>query len=304
MRHIALERTDDKSLRSRAPFFMKQAYRQSLKFRARARILTSRVRLLPDFIIIGAQKSGTTSLYNYLIKHPCIGSSIWKEVNFFDINFRKGIAWYRAHFPSLLHKYYVEQIRKQNFVTGEKTPDYIFYPYAPKRILETVPRVKLIVLLRNPVERAYSHYRHEVRLGVETLPFEKAIEREEKRLRGEMEKMLEDENYYSYKYRDYSYLTKGIYADQLKTWMKLFPKEQILIMKSEDFFNNPSTIFKRVLEFLNLPSWEPKKYRKHNVGWLLGKMNATTRNRLFDYFEPHNQRLYKYLGVNFGWDKQ
>lgn len=290
-------------MRERAPLFIKKAYRHGLQSYARTRIITSQIRLLPDFIIIGAQKCGTSSLYRNLIKHPCVGSAIWKEVNFFDINFKKGTAWYRAHFPSFLHKYYVKQIRKQNYVTGEKTPDYIFYPHAPKRVLETVPQVKLIVLLRNPVGRTYSHYRHEVRLGYETLSFEDAIEKEKKRLHGEMEKMLEDENYYSYKYQHYSYLSKGIYIDQLKNWMKIFPKEQILILKSEDFFNAPTSIFKQVLEFLNLPTWEPKGYRKYNVGQLTEKMNAATKKRLINYFEPHNQRLHKYLGIELGWNE-
>lgn len=268
------------------------------------RMQKDQILLIPDFIIIGAQRCGTTSLYNYLTKHPHVVSSYKKEVHFFDVNFKNGIGWYRAHFfPSFSYKYYVKQISKQDIVTGEASPYYIFHPHAPKRILETVPRAKLIALLRNPVDRAYSHYRHEVKLGVETLSFKDAIEKEEERLRGEMEKMLEDENYYSFNHQHYSYLSRGIYVDQLKTWMNLFPKEQILILKSEDFFNDPPAIFKQVLEFLNLPSWELKEYRKYNVGWLAEKMDATIRKRLIDYFEPHNQRLHEYLGVNFGWEK-
>lgn len=268
------------------------------------RVQTDHIQLMPDFIIIGAQRCGTTSLYNYLTKHPCVVSSYKKEVHFFDINFGKGLAWYRAHFfPSFLYKYYIKQISKQDMVAGEASPYYIFHPHAPKRISEIVPRVKLIVLLRNPVDRAYSHYRNEVKLEVETLSFEDAIEREEERLRGDVEKVLEDENYYSFNHQHYSYLSRGVYVDQLKIWMNLFPNEQILILKSEDFFNNPPTIFKRVIEFLNLPIWEPKEYRKYNIGWLARKMNATIRKRLIDYFEPHNQRLYEYLGVNLGWNR-
>lgn len=296
-----MTRIGDKSF---LPLSMKRAYRESLKLYTRARVLTSRIQLLPDFIIIGAQRCGTTSLYRNLVQHPCVAPAIFKEVHFFDNNFMKGIAWYRAHFPSFLHKYYVEQIRKQELVTGESSPYYIFHPHASKRILETVPQVKLIALLRNPVDRAYSHFRHEVRLGVETLPFEDVMGREEERLRGEIEKMLEDENYYSFNHEHYSYLSRGIYVDQLKIWMKNFPKEQILILKSEDFFNNPSAVFGQIIEFLRLPNWEPKEYRKYNVGYYArAHMDATIRKRLIDYFEPHNQRLYEYLGVNFGWNR-
>ncbi len=260
------------------------------------RLLTSHIRVLPDFIIIGAQRCGTTSLYNYLSQHPCVVPALVKEVHFFDINFHKGIHWYRSHFPTFLEKY------KQNIITGEASPYYIFHPHAARRIFKIIPQVKLIVLLRNPVDRAYSHYHHEVRIGAETLSFEEAIEKESERLKGEIKKMLENENYYSFNHQHYSYLSRGIYIDQIKVWMSLFPKEQILIIKSEDFYANPSAVFRRVLEFLNLPIWEPKEYKKFNYA-NYPKMNPATRKRLIKFFEPYNQKLYEYLGVNFGWDR-
>ena len=265
------------------------------------RILPNQIRLLPDFIIIGAQKCGTTSLYHYLKQHPCVGPVLLKEVNFFDNHYSKGIAWYRTHFPSVLYKFCIKQISKQNFVTGEASPDYIFHPHAPKRVLKILPQVKLIILLRNPVDRAYSHYHHQLRKGREALSFEKAIEKEEERLGGELQKMLLNENYFSLNRQHYSYLSRGIYIDQLKTWINLFPRKQFLIIKSEDFFENPPRIFKHVLKFLNLPNWELKEYRKINYG-NYSKIDATTRKHLIDYFKPHNQRLYEYLGVNFGWE--
>jgi len=264
------------------------------------RILTGPIRLLPDFIIIGAQKCGTTSLYRYLMQHPCVVPPFRKEVHFFSIHFGRGLTWYQSHFPSFLYKAYTRQTRGRNLVIGEASPYYIFHPVAPKRISETIPQVELIAMLRNPVDRAYSHYHHEVRKGRETLPFEAAIEREAERLAGETERMIEDENYYSFNHHRYTYLSRGIYVNQLEIWLRFFSREQILILKSEDLYADSSTVLRHVLEFLNLPAWEPKEYMNYNPAGY-PRMNPNTKKRLTDYFEPHNQRLYKYLGASFDW---
>src|SRR5438067_2618788 len=217
---------------------------------------TASLRVLPDFLIIGTQRGGTTSLYRYLKAHPCIAAPSYKDVHFFDRRYRKGLQWYRGHFPMTWEKAYAQQIRKRPFLTGEASPSYLFHPLAPKRVAEALPHVKLIVLLRNPVSRAYSQYHHAIELGFETLSFAEAIEAEEERTAREHEKILKDERYYSEEYKHRSYLTKGIYVDQLQAWMKMFPREQFLILKSEDFYADPSATFKQVLTFLNLPDTE------------------------------------------------
>jgi hypothetical protein len=255
---------------------------------------------MPDFVIIGAQKCGTTYLYERLIQHSGVVSAFTKEVHFFDVNFRKGVGWYRAHFPAYPED--IKQDPKLVFITGEASPYYVFHPHVPKRLHAIAPQAKLILLLRNPVNRAYSHYHHEVRWGFETLTFEDAIEREHERLLGETEKMLGDENYYSFNHEHYSYLARGIYVDQLKNWMKVFPQEQLLILKSEDFYNDTPSIMKRVTDFLKLPSYDPEEYGRPTSS-PYPKMDASMRKYLIDYFGPHNQRLYDYLGVNFGWDE-
>src|SRR5437879_9845243 len=131
---------------------------------------TNWIRLLPDFIIIGTQRGGTTSLYSYLASHPSVGPASTKEVHFFDNKYTKGLAWYRAHFPSAIEKYYAEHIQKRKFITGESSPYYLFHPHVPKRVAKDVPHAKFIVLLRNPVDRAYSQYNHAVDGGRETVP--------------------------------------------------------------------------------------------------------------------------------------
>lgn len=268
------------------------------------RLSTRHMRVFPDFLIVGAQKCGTSSLYRNLVKHPSIVPAFVKEIYFFSSAryFQKGVHWYKAHFPLLPHKYFNTRIRKLDFLTGEASPGYIFYPHAPRRISELLPDVKIIVLLRNPVDRAYSHYYHEVRKKRESLSFEDAIKKEEQRLRGEFDKIMEDEHYFSFNFLHYSYLLRGIYVDQLKRLNNYFSKDQIIILKSEDFFKDPQASFEQVIQFLGLPDWQVKDFRKANVGYY-SKMDTVMRNRLIDYFAPHNQRLYEYLGINFGWEK-
>jgi hypothetical protein len=272
------------------------------------RTATSPIRLEPDFIIIGAQKGGTTSLFYYLADHPNIVGARRKEVHFFNNNFHKGMSWYRAQFPTSFHKYYAKNIRKRDFLTGEASPYYLPHPYAPQRIASHLPHVKLIVLLRNPVERAYSSYRHQMFYGFEHLSFEEAIACEEERMQEDLEKLQTSDNYYSHNHQHFSYLLRGKYAEQLEVWFKLFPREQFLIMKSEDFFEEPAAIYKQTLAFLNVPILEPKAiikegYTQYNKAQYTppSKMDPALRKHLVEYFEPYNQRLYELVGRDFDW---
>ncbi len=268
--------------------------------------MTSPLRLLPDFLIIGTQRGGTTSLYNYLQTHPCIEPSSTKEIHFFDRRFNRGLAWYRGHFPSRVEKYYAQRLGRRAFVTGEASPSYLFHPHVPRRVAEALPQARLIILLRNPVDRAYSQYYHAIEHGFETLPFEEAIKDEVERTAAEREKILRDEHYESYVYRHRSYLSRGIYVEQLQTWMGLFPREQFLILRSEDFYASPAASIKQVLAFLALPQEESQLtgqvYKQYN-NTTYSRMDAALRKRLIQFFEPHNARLYEFLGSNFGWDK-
>ncbi|HLO49759.1 MAG TPA: sulfotransferase domain-containing protein [Kamptonema sp.] len=247
----------------------------------------------PDFIIIGVQKGGTTSLYNYLIQHPQIAAAAQKEVHFFDLNFEKGIEWYSSQFPDIAEN--------KHLLAGEASPYYIFHPRVPQRIYDLFPQVKLIVLLRNPVDRAISHYHYYVKIQYEHLSLEDAIAAEPSRLQGEIEKLLASETYYSYNHQHHTYLSRGIYADQLPAWMTLFPKEQILILKSEDLYAKPAATFNTTLEFLNLPPHQLDNYGKHNSGEY-PPVSKEIYQQLVEYFRPHNQRLTEYLGRDFGWE--
>ncbi len=267
--------------------------------------VTHPLRLLPDFLIIGAQRGGTTSLYHYLQAQLCLELTATKELHFFDRRFHEGLAWYRAHFPTLLEKYFAQSFHRRAFLTGEATPGYLFHPHAPKRVADVLPHVKLIVLLRNPVDRAYSHYHHIVDLGYEHLSFEEAIHWEEERIGEERKRMLADEGYESYSYEHFSYLSRGRYVEQLQVWMRLFPFEQFLILKSEDFYADPVSILQQVLTFLEVPQKQRhlplKDYAQHNHK-TSSQMDAALRTRLLEYFRSHNAALYNFLGVHFGWD--
>ena len=251
--------------------------------------------MLPDFIIIGVQRGGTTSLYQYIIKHPQVVPASQKELHFFDYNFNKGISWYQSQF--------IDDIKgDEHILTGEASPYYIFHPHAPKRISKIAPSVKIIVLLRNPVDRAYSHYCHEIRMEIEKLSFENAIKEERRRLEGEIEKMIHDETYHSFNHQNFSYLAREIYVDQLKVWNKFFAKDQILIICSEDFYTKPHTITNEVFDFLGISKHDLSVYKIFNHE-NHEPMNESTRKTLIEYFKPHNEKLYKFLNRNFGWNK-
>lgn len=269
--------------------------------------LTAPLRVLPDFLIVGTQRGGTTSLYHYLLQSPYVESAMVKELHFFDKQFTKGILWYRAHFPTLLHKYTRPHPYSTSCFTGEASAYYLFHPHVARRVKAVVPQAKIIILLRNPVDRAYSQYCLEVELDRESLSFEEALEREEERINKETEKVLAHEYYVSPNHSRYSYKARGRYIEQLPAWQSLFPPEQILILKSEDLYTNTTEIVEKTLKFLGLPELasqqkdglsEVKNYVKHAHP----KLKPATREKLAEYFAPYNQRLYQALDRDFGWD--
>ena len=262
--------------------------------------VTQNFHTLPDFLIIGAAKCGTSSLYDYLMQHPSVGKSLTKQIHFFDRYFDRGLGWYKVCFPLNFEKFYFQKILKKIFVTGEATPHYMTHPLAAKRAYSLVPNVKIIVMLRNPVDRAYSHYMMEKDHGKEELSFEDAIENEDMRSAGEFEKMLNNEDNIGINYPHRAYIKSGEYLKQIKRWRKYYSKENFLFIKSEDFNKNPNKVYNDVLNFLGLSPYklpEYKKIRKRNYE----KMNLDTRMKLTKYFEPLNKQLDEYLGIDFHW---
>ena len=235
---------------------------------------------LPDFVIIGTMKGGTTYLYHLLSQHPLVEPAAAKELQFFNRYFDEGVEWYRQCFPVPRWE------NGRRTITGEATPGYLPHPPAPERMARIIPEARLIALLRNPVDRAYSDYQQVTRKGRETRTFEEAMDYEN----------LDD--------APRKFLSKSIYVDQLLRWSEFFDRQQMLVLKSEDFFEDPAGTLKPVLSFLDLPEWKPKVWDLHykrNKGDYEGGMDPATRRRLEEYFEPHNRRLYDFLGQDFGW---
>lgn len=264
------------------------------------RDLTAKKRILPSFIIIGAQRCGTTSLYDYLSHHPQIIPSPVKELFYFDDYYTRPIEWYKSFFPTQKQREKLERDLVANVITGEASPSYFFNPYSAKRIKETLPDVKLILVLRDPIERAYSHYNHIRRLNREPLSFEEAIEKEEQRITPDIEKLAKDEFYKADQRRDYSYLTRGYYAKQLKEWFKHFPKEQLLIVQSEEFYRETPKVYNEIVEYLGLNSYTLPTFEAKNA-LKYAKMAPETKEKLKAYFAPKNEELYELLGKRFDW---
>jgi hypothetical protein len=260
--------------------------------------------MLPHFIIIGTQRGGTTSLYNYLAQHPSIVALTRREVHYFDLNFQRGLAWYRSRFPSGWRNVF-KLFGRREVISGESSPYYMFHPLVPQRIRQQLPQVRLIALLRNPVDRAFSHYKHVRGKNQETLPFEQAIACETERLAGEEEKMRRDPGYYSNAHHRHGYLSRGIYADQLTRWFDVFPREQMLILKSEELYRKPHELVRQTLSFLK-PEWADDstagEYKRHNET-SSEPLAPELRSRLAEFFRPHNIRLYQLLGRDFQWEQ-
>jgi sulfotransferase family protein len=258
------------------------------------------LRPLPDFLIIGAQKAGTTALYAYLRWHPQITGPSFKEVSFFDRHYARGSRWYRAHLPARPRQWPARRRHGSWPRVGEASPSYLFHSLAPERVRGLIPAVRLIAVLRNPVDRALSHYQHEVVLGREPLSFEGALDQEDERMRGEIERMSSDPTYFSHAWWNYTYAARGRYAEQLERWYESFPGEQLHVLFSDELLERPAEAYARVLDFLGVDPHElssfPRIFSRD-----YDEMSPATRERLESEFAEPNRRLAELLGRPLPW---
>lgn len=290
-------------LKDRSPRWVKDLANAGTR---RYALATASRRPAPDFLVIGTKRGGTTSLFNYLLMHPGVlglfpQSRGKKSTDYFFKERHRGAAWYRSHFHTREHRRLLTRRLGYEPVGGEASPYYMWDPRIAAHVAEVAPDVRAVVLLRDPVERAWSHYQERIENGVEPLSFEDALAAEEARTAGELDRMLADPTYYSEAHDWYTYRARGIYLPQLKNWLSVFPQEQLLVLRSEDMYLDVQAFFDQVCSFLGVPSHTLPTTRPFNASRATSSMPEAARAELTAYFAPHNAELEEFLGRPLGW---
>lgn len=269
------------------------AGRDALAWRVAAtRVAARPARLRPAFVIAGVQKGGTTFLYQELTRHPDVVPALTKEIHHFDDRYHQGRRAYPGFFPAS---------PPAGAITGEASPGYVFHPRAIARLAADLPGVRVIVLLRDPVERARSHHQHEVRLGFEPLArFEEALASEDGRLDGEWERMAADEHYASFAWRHFSYRSRGHYVDQLRRLHEHVPPERVCVLFSEALYAEPRTALAEVHDFLGLAPHDGEP-GGNDMAAPRRPLDPAVEACLRAHYRPGNEALAAYLGRDPGW---
>lgn len=262
-------------------------------------LVTARWRVAPTFIVVGAQRSGTTSLFRVLSDHPSVMRPTQsKGILYFDLNYHRGRRWYLAHFPLAVSARFAAKGKPHVF---ESCGYYLFHPSAAGRIAKELPEVKIVVMVRDPIERAYSAHRHELARGFETLSFEAAIEAEESRTAGEVEKILADPTYESYEHRHHSYLARSRYSEQIQRFIDELGRNRVHVVDADRFFTEPELEFDRLRAWLDLPEWQPAKFERWNARPTESPLSPELRKRLTAYFAPYDDELADIMGRTPYW---
>jgi len=258
---------------------------------------TSFMRVLPDFLIIGNSFCCKTLFYDHMVQHPLILKNLREETAFWGGHFDNGLSWYRSNFPTKLHKKIVEFVHRENAHVGETIN--IPIRNIPERIDKILSKPKIIVILRNPIERAFVRYLADVRAGLEERSFEDALEIPKPK--SEILKKMKMNEIKGVDENASLYITGSIYYYDLKRWSEFFPIDQMLFVTSEDLLNQPLETTNKALEFLGLESLKTIKKIGKNWEENAEKMNLSTREKLKDIFEPHDQELFNFIGKKFDW---
>lgn len=270
-------------------------------------VATSRDRPLPDFLIIGCKRGGTTSLFNYLVDHPGVLrmyplSRGLKSTDFFFKRRGRSVRWYRSHFASEQYRRRLARRLGYRPVSGEASPYYIWDPRVAARVRDVAPEVKCILLLRDPVKRAWSHYQERRQNRTEPLSFAQALELEDARLAGELERMSADPDYFSEAYDFYPYRQRGVYAPQIRNWLEHFPREQLLIVYAEDLYARTVETFSEVCEFLGIPIAEMATTEGYNS--MPGSKDRPPQevvDSLRDFYRPLQAEVEELVGRPAPW---
>ncbi|NHA66587.1 sulfotransferase family protein [Phycicoccus flavus] len=292
-----------RALKKRVPKPVKDLARHTTRA---AGLATAARRTDPDFLVVGTKRGGTTSLWNYLVEHPDVlpmfpASQEIKSPHYFDIHYDRGRRWYRSHFPTEAERDRHERRTGNRALAGEASPYYMFHPLAPQRIAADLPSVRLVVSLRNPVDRIWSHYHERVAGQTETLSFDDALEAETGRLMGEAERIVADSpSYYSHHHDLSSYLARGRYDEQLAVLLDLFPPERLLVLRAEDFYADPAAELAKVCDHLGLRLHGAEAFPQYNK-LPRSSLPEDTRARLEEYYRPHVRATEELLGRSLDW---
>jgi hypothetical protein len=247
---------------------------------------------LPNALILGAAKAGTTSLFEYLSQHPSVCPCRHKETHYFEERSHLGDRWYRANFAR----------KRGQTVTIEASPSYLPNPSIPAKVARTLVAPRLIVLLREPVDRAYSHYHHSRALGREPLAtFEEALEREEERVAEDRMRLERGDLETSAAWRRFSYRGWSTYGPQLERWLAAFPRNRFLFIRSEDLYADPRSVLARVEAFLGLEPFPCPDLKARNQRDY-APPDPATRRRLQRAFEHSNRQVAQLTGI--GWPER
>ncbi|GAA2490106.1 sulfotransferase family protein [Winogradskya humida] len=268
--------------------------------------LTSPSRMTPSFLICGGQRCGTTSLYRALAAHPVVLKAVLhKGVHYFDIDYDRGMSWYKAHFPRKRHAERIRELHGVPAQTFESSPYYMYHPQAAARIAADLPAAKLVVLVRDPVERAYSQHHHEVARGYENeRDFGNALALEPARLHRQEDKLASDPAYYSFAHQHHAYKARGEYARYLSVMAQHVGRERIHVVESERFFTQPEQVYDEVCAFLGLPiNMKRPVFDQHNARPRGSDMDPGLRRELANHYASHDEALTAWLGRVPVWRK-
>ncbi len=270
-------------------------------WKSKISVATGAFRMLPGFVIPGEAKCGTTSLYGYLCRHPWIVGADMKEPESF-IRYGASPLFCRAHYPLLWNRW-LSGLTGKRLLTGEASADYFSHCSAPEAVAHTLPRAKIVILLRDPVKRAFSDYQMFRSTGREPCEFDAGVEQ---CLRWARDPQVEplvrlarcaDEGFLRYIFR-------GVYVENVRRWKKLYPPEQLLFLRSETLFREPQAVLDRVFAFLGVPPHSLESFDVLKKGKYQGLLSEPTRSALAAFYRPYNEELYGLIGEDFGWAKE
>jgi hypothetical protein len=262
---------------------------------------TSPWRALPNVLIAGGQRCGTTSMYRALIQHPGVLRPVGRKgVHYFDTGYGHGPRWYRGHFPLTRT---VERARRtcgSAPIVLESSPYYGFHPLAADRIDADLPGVKLIVLIRDPVERAYSAHAHELARGFETETFERALDLEATRLDGQEDRLVREPLSVSLDHQHHAYVARGQYVELLRRLEDVVGRDRLHVVDSHRFFTDPDAVWADTLVYLGLADAGHPVFERHNAR-PRSPMPDHVRLRLERHFRPWDEALTEWLGWAPSW---